>query len=392
MTTVLLGIFFVLALMAATGGTFAAVWARSSALKVDDLAAIVIPLLARLKQTVDPDPMGAAVVAAGAAPAPPIVERASAPAASFRLPVLAAVTEAEEEERRESAPVHALPAPVAGLGDDASEDAGRATIKTPARPGDDEPYTEAEKAALRAQAEAEAEARSQRRDAAVRAELARAEAETRQDEADARWRDGAPSLLDAVEPPITGPSVSGERARRVPIAIPPVDARGAVVVRLPPPPAPPPPDIAAVRRYIEQQAARFGAEDAEDAVREAREQRQRADAARVAAIADEALRPSAEPEERTKVYSGKVDLGKLLAVPPLTRALPGVAAPVHPAGPRPPSSAPSGASLPPAKPRARADSSPTLTSNGVVRGPRQRFDPRVEPESRVEVTSVDHRR
>ena len=51
------------------------------------------------------------------------------------------------------------------------------------------------------------------------------------------------------------------------------------------------------------------------------------------------MRPSVEPDETTHVYSGRVDLGKL------------------------------------------------LVSAGIAPGPRQRFDPRVEPDSRIEVTS-----
>ena len=212
--------------------------------------------------------------------------------------------------------------------------------------------------------------------APVDAERARAEAA--QDETDGRWRAGAPSLVDAVEPPQTGPSMSGERPRRDAMAVPLVDARGVVVVPLPPPPAPPPPDFAAVRRQAEEEAARFGAEDAEAAVCEAREQRERAEAARIAAIAEEALRPSVDPEEHTQVYSGRVDLGRLLAVPPAPRMAPGGA--TAPGTRRPMVSAHTPTVLPPPiapprprPPQARREAEVTQLSQGV-----RRADPRAE--------------
>ena len=47
MNTTLLGVLIALALMAAAGGACAAVWARSAAHKVDDLVAIMLPLVPR---------------------------------------------------------------------------------------------------------------------------------------------------------------------------------------------------------------------------------------------------------------------------------------------------------------------------------------------------------
>ena len=96
-----------LSVVAASAAIVAAVWARSGAHKVDDFAAIVLPLLVRLKQKVDPDPMVATVVAAAAAaPSPAIIERAepsaAPPVTAAPLPVI--VTE-DEDEHRESAPL-----------------------------------------------------------------------------------------------------------------------------------------------------------------------------------------------------------------------------------------------------------------------------------------------
>ena len=323
---------FVVALVGAAAAVLAALWARDTAHKVDGLAIVVLDRVPAIVVATETPPTHS-VALAPPSPAPPVIAAEE----------IAPSTDAGDPER--------------------------ATIKTEPRPGDEEPYTEAEKAVLRARAEQEAEARSRRRDEAVNAERARAEAA--QDETDGRWRGGAPSLVDAVEPPQTGPSMSGERPRRDAMAVPLVDARGEVVVPLPPPPAPPPPDFAAIRRQAEEQAARFGAEDAEAAVCEAREQRKRAEATRIAAIAEEALRPSVDPEEYTHVYAGKVDLGRLLAAPPAVpngstaqRIVPGRARTILPAPitPRP------------RPPQARREAEETQLSSGV-----RRSDPRVEP-------------
>ena len=281
-----------LASVAAIAALLSAVWSRSGAHKVDALAATVMPLLSRVKQKVDPDATVATVVAAAAAAPPPAIVEPAAPPSVSAVPLPLLRVE-EDDERRESAPVHAgTLALEAAPGADGSEDTGRATMKMPA-----------------------------------------------------------------------------------------VDAHGAIVRRPPPPPPPPPappppPDVAAVRRRAEEEAARFGAEDAEAAVLEAREQRQRADAARIAGMVEEAVRPSVEPDETTHVYSGRVDLGKLLPVVPAPRTPARVGRLMHasPGGPAKP-------------PRAKLPSSPTLVSAGIAPGPRQRFDPRVEPDSRIEVTS-----
>lgn len=58
----------VLTLVAATAAILAALWARESTQAVDGFAAIVLPLLIRVKNKVDPDPTVATVVAAAAAP------------------------------------------------------------------------------------------------------------------------------------------------------------------------------------------------------------------------------------------------------------------------------------------------------------------------------------
>ena len=271
--------------VAAGAALLAAVWSRSGAHRVDALAATVIPLLSRVKQKVDPEATVATVVAAAAAAPPPAIVEPAAPPSVSAVP-LPLIRVDEDDERRESAPVHAGPLALeATPGDEVSEDTGRATMRMPA-----------------------------------------------------------------------------------------VDAQGTIVRR--PPPAPPPPDVATLRRRAEEEAARFGAEDAEAAVLEAREQRQRAEAARIAEMVEEAVRPSVEPDETTHVYSGRVDLGTLLPVVPApgTTARVGRLVPASPGGPARP-------------PRAKLPSSPTLISAGIAPGPRQRFDPRVEPESRIEVTS-----
>jgi hypothetical protein len=304
----LVGLSAALSLVAAVAATLAALWARSGAQALDGFAAITLPLLTRLKQRVDPDPMVATVVAAAAAAPPPaIVERATPvtdpPAGAAPLPVI--VTE-DDDEPRESAPVlepdeHSPTVPMVG------------------------PRSHA-------------------------------------------------------EPPETGPSRSGERVRDD------RDERAAgyftaYVV----PPEPPLSDMdpssamkevagvtdaAAERR---RRAHELGQATERRRQLEARRKREAEQVARQVGVLseEEAARPSGEDfamdrpswEGRTAIHD-KASLQSALHTPP------------------------AGA---PGKPRAKADSSPTLTSQGVAPGDRRRFDPRVEPESCIDVTTP-HRR
>jgi hypothetical protein len=103
----LVGLSCVLSLVAAVAATLAALWARSGAQALDGFAAITLPLLARVKHKVDPDPMVATVVAAAAAAPPPaIVERAEPVAEPLAgvAPLPLIVTE-DDDEPRESAPL-----------------------------------------------------------------------------------------------------------------------------------------------------------------------------------------------------------------------------------------------------------------------------------------------
>ena len=125
-----------------------------------------------------------------------------------------------------------------------------------------------------------------------------------------------------------------------------------------------------MRREAEEEAARFGAEDAEAAVCEAREQRERAEAARIAAIAEEALRPSVDPEEYTHVYAGRVDLGRLLAAP---SAVPNGSPAPRTVSARARTILPAPITPRPRPPQVRRDAEETQLSSGV-----RRSDPRVE--------------
>jgi hypothetical protein len=339
----LVGLSLVASLVAAAAAILAALWARSVMEALDGLAALTLPLLTRVKQKVDPDPMVATVVAAAAAAPPPaILERAAAaapPAAAAPLPVI--VTD-DEDEPRESAPV-------------VEPDEHSPTV----------PMT-----APRSHA----------------------------------------------EPPETGPSRSGERVRED------ADERAAgcftaYVV----PPEPPVSDLlpwvweagvgaAAAAAERRRRAHELGQATERRRQLEARRKREAEQVARQVGVLseEEAARPSGEDfamdrpswEGRTAVHD-KASLEAAMAqtaAAPIGRVVPGGAArgpgeAPHPAPYAPPPPAPRPAPPPPpGKPRARADSSPTLTSQGVVRGPRQRFDPRAEPESRVDVTSPGQRR
>jgi hypothetical protein len=354
-----------LSMVAAGAALFAAVWARSGAQKVDDVAGIVIPLLSRVKQKVDPDPMVASVVAAAAAAPPPAIIEPSAelPASSGPLPVI--ITE-DDDERRESAPFVEP--------DEHSPTIPMAVPEAQAPPA----------------APAVAEAGGDR---------TRAEAE--QDEADARGAGGGPPLVagpPTVEPPETGPSRSGARARAdgeerpagyfAPYVVPPEPSAPDT---LPPssalPEAPGSSDALAERR---RRAHELGQATERQRQLDARRKREAEEVARKVGLLseEEAARPSGEGfamdrpswEGRTAVHD-QVSLQAAMQSPltlpvPIGHIVPGGAPPAR--VPPLPSA--------PAKPRAKADSSPTLTSEGIAPGPRQRFDPRVEPESPVDVT------
>jgi hypothetical protein len=278
-----------LSLVAAGAAVFAAVWARSGAQKVDDVAAIVIPLLSRVKQKVDPDPMVASVVAAAAAAPPPAIIEPSAepPTGAAPLPVI--ITE-DDDERRESAPV-------------VEPDEHSPTI----------PMT----------------------------------------------LGGPPT----VEPPETGPSRSGARAR--------TDGAERAAGYFAPyvvPPEQPAPDTLALsserreadadpRAERRRRAHALGQETERRRQLDARKAREADEIARkVGPLSDEeAARPSGDDFAMDRPsWEGRTAVHERAALD--------------------------------ATPRPKADSSPTLTSAGIAPGPRQRFDPRVEPESPVDVT------
>ena len=98
MNTTLLGVLIALALMAVAGGACAAVWARSAAHKVDDLAAIMLPLLPLLPMA---NPVGAATAAAD-----PGTAVAADAGPDDHSPTVPMPEPAREEESPETGPSH----------------------------------------------------------------------------------------------------------------------------------------------------------------------------------------------------------------------------------------------------------------------------------------------
>jgi hypothetical protein len=339
----LVGLSCVLSLVAAVASTLAAVWARSGAQALDGFAAITLPLLVRMKQKVDPDPMVATVVAAAAAAPPPaIVERVGPVAKPLAgvapLPVI--VTE-DDDEPRESAPVVAP--------DEHSPTVPMAAPRSHAEPPETGPSRSGERV---------------------------------RDERDERAAGYFTAYVVPPEPPVSAMAPSSGMNEVADIT-----------------------DAAAERR---RRAHELGQATERRRQLEARRKREAELVARQVGVLteEEAARPSGEDfamdrpswEGRTAVHDNALLQAAMSPPPagiPLGRLVPSAAAGGAAEAPpraaelsRPQAPAPS----PPDKSRARADSSPTLTSQGVVRGPRQRFDPRVEPEGRVEVTRPDHRR
>jgi hypothetical protein len=209
------------------------------------------------------------------------------------------------------------------------------------------------------------------------------------------------STPDPVEPPETGPSRSGERARRGDDERPAGYFAPYVVPAEPPAPDTLPPsstlgpgaaaDAAGSERR--RRAHELGQATERQRQLDARRQREAEEIARrVLPLSDEdAARPSGEGfamdrpswEGQTAVHErAQVEEG-LRALPPrpAPRVVPGGAARGRGEG-RPPGLLPPPpvAALPPPRPpRARHDSSPTLLSTGVVRP-----DPRAEPAEGVE--------
>jgi hypothetical protein len=338
----LVGLSLVASVVAAVAAILAALWARSVMEALDGLAALTLPMLTRLKQKVDPDPMVATVVAAASPPA--ILERAEAaadsPAGAAPLPVI--VTDDDEDEPRESAPVVAP--------DEHSPTVPMAAPRSHAEPPETGPSRSGERM---------------------------------REDADERAAGYFTAYVVPPEPPVSDllPSVSEE-------------GLGAA-------------DAAAERR---RRAHDLGQATERRRQLEARRKREAEQVARQVGVLSEedAARPSGEDfamdrpswEGRTAVHD-KASLQAAMAqsgATPIGRVVPGGAARGPGEAPRPAPYAPPpppprpAPTPPPGKPRARADSSPTLTSQGVVRGPRPRFDPRAEPESRVDVTSPGQRR
>jgi hypothetical protein len=323
-----------LSLVSAVAAILAALWARSGARALDGFAAITLPLLVRVKHRVDPDPMVETVVAAAAAAPPPAILERAEPAAAPPVSAAALPVIVTEDELRERAPLvepdeHSPTIPMA---------APRSRVTPVAAPLGSEP--------------------------------------------------------PAGEPPETGPSRSGERARQD------GDERAAgyftayVVPTEPPRSDLPPssmtqealgvPDAAAERR---RRAHELGQATERQRQLDARKKREAEQVARqVGLLSDEeAARPSGEGfamdrpswEGRTAVHDQASLQAELAApAPPVAAPRPALASPPAPPPPAPP---------PPTKPRAKADSSPTLLSEGVIAGPRQRHDPRAEPVSSVDV-------
>jgi len=242
----LTGLSVVLSLVAAVAAIVAALWARSASQALDGFAALTLPLLARVKQKVDPDPMIASVVAAAAAAPPPAIIEAAAELATGSAPLPVIVTD-DEDERRESAPF--------------------------VEPDEHSPTTE------------------------------------RQRQLDARRKREAEEIARKVQP------LSEEEAERP-------SGEGFAMDR-----------------------------------------------------------PSWEG--RTAVHDTVSLQAAVPSPPPLPVPIGRIVPRGAPRGGAPPARLPP-PSAPP-KPRAKADSSPTLTSEGIVPGPRRRFDPRVEPEAPVDV-------
>jgi hypothetical protein len=370
----------VVSVVGAACAAFAAVWARSAVRAVDDFAGIVLPYLSKSS------PVGAVVAAAAAAPEPTIVQRATTepPVAPVEpaVPVAPAVPPVEPTEPP-VAPVprsRPLPPPVPHPAPPDPAEPAEPPVGAPlpmiVTVDDDEPR---ESAPL-------VEPNEHSPTVPMAAPRSRA------------------------EPPETGPSRSGERARED------RDERAAgyftaYVVPTEPPRSDLPPssmmqealgvsDAAAERR---RRAHELGQATERQRQLDARKKREAEQVARqVGLLSDEeAARPSGEGfamdrpswEGRTAVHDqasvqAALDAATTVVRPPLvarppvapSRAAPPVAAP-HPALASPP------APLPPSKPRAKADSSPTLLSEGVIEGPRQRHDARAEPVSRVDVHS-----